>query len=115
MSRITSYTIGLILALILTTAAFSVAFAHIGSAGLFAAGSAVVIILVLAFIQLAVQLDFFLHLGLQKEARWNTAMFVITFSGILIIVSASIWIMYHLNYNMTPTEMLQYIDSQSGL
>ena len=73
------------------------------------------VVLVLAMIQLAVQLIFFLHLGLSKGARWNSVMFVITFSGIAVIVIASIWIMAHLNYNMTPEQMRQYINGQSGL
>ena len=114
MSRIASYTTGLILALILTIAAFAMSYAHSGPA-IVSSAAAVVIILILAFVQLFVQLFFFLHLGLQKEARWNTFMFVATFSGILVIICASIWIMYHLNYNMTPAETNRFIENQSGL
>ena len=64
-------------------------------------------------VQLLVQLVFFLHLGRNKTARWNTLAFGTTFAGILVVVLASVWIMYHLNYNMTPTEQTNYINDQS--
>jgi cytochrome o ubiquinol oxidase operon protein cyoD len=116
MSRIASYTVGLIMALILTSTAFGLAFVHTGALhGVNIMSSVVVpIILVLAFIQLFVQLYFFLHLGLQEEARWNLIMFVITFSSILVVIIASMWIMSHLNYNMTPAEMRKYLSDQSS-
>ncbi len=116
MNRVVSYTAGLVLALVLTLAAFGLVFAHVnGVPGALVSPLLVGVVLVLAMIQLAVQLIFFLHLGLSKGARWNSVMFVITFSGIAVIVIASIWIMAHLNYNMTPEQMRQYINGQSGL
>ena len=75
--------------------------------------AAIVLILALAFIQLGVQLYFFLHLGLQEEARWNTVMFVVTFGAIMLVIVAISWIMYHLDTNMMPKDMLQYIKDQS--
>lgn len=114
MNRVASYTVGLALALILTIAAFSLVFERT-QASLIKQPPAILIpaILVLAMIQLVVQLVFFLHLGQSKESRWNTAMFAFTFTGVLVVVVASIWIMDHLNYNMTPTEINQYVTDQS--
>jgi cytochrome o ubiquinol oxidase operon protein cyoD len=102
--------VGFGLAVVLTLIAFGIAMqAHHGpSSALLIAG-----ILTLAMIQLVIQLIFFLHLGRDVESRWHTALFVFTFSGILLVVLASVWIMYHLNYNMTPMEMNQYIGNQS--
>ncbi len=115
MNRLASYTVGLTLALVLTIAAFSLTFAHT-SASLSALPSRLLIpsILVLAMAQLVIQLVFFLHLGQSKESQWNAFMFCFTFFAVLTVVIASVWIMDHLNYNMTPAEMEQYITSQSG-
>ena len=115
MKRVVAYTVGLLLALALTMEAFGLVFVHLhGGNGALSATILIPAILVLAMVQLAIQLMFFLHLGQGKESRWNTALFSFTFFGILVIVLASVWIMYHLNYNMTPTQVNQYIIDQSG-
>jgi cytochrome o ubiquinol oxidase subunit IV len=62
-------------------------------------------ILVLAVLQLLVQLFFFLHMGQEKKPRWNMVVFLSFIGLILLIVISSIWIMYHLNYNMVPQDM----------
>lgn len=112
--RVVSYSVGLILALALTVAAFSMVFASTYSPGVIPHVLILPAILVLAMVQLVVQLVFFLHLGQSKESRWDTALFAFTFFGIAVVVVASIWIMYHLNYNMTPQEVTKYITDQSG-
>ncbi len=114
MNRVVSYSAGLTLALILTVAAFGLVIAHTNSA--ISVSSPVVIgsILTLALMQLVVQLFFFLHLGQGKDSQWNTLMFNFTFFAIVVVVLASVWIMSHLNYNMTPTEINQYINDQSS-
>lgn len=114
MNRVVSYSVGLLLALVLTLTAFSLAFAH--SYALPAAlpmHFLIPAILTLAMVQLAVQLIFFLHFGQGKDSQWNAALFCFTFFGILVVVLASVWIMYHLNYNMTPSQITQYINNQS--
>ena len=116
MNRVISYTTGLVLALILTATAFSLVIAHAsGHADILPMALLIPTILTLAMVQLATQLIFFLHLGQSKESRWNTVSFCFTFFGILVVVIASIWIMDHLNYNMTPLQETQYIESQSGI
>lgn len=115
MSRVVSYSVGLILALALTVAAFSLVFGHLyATPGVLPAALLIPAILVLAMAQLVVQLVFFLHLGQGKESRWDAALFGFTFFGIAVVVLASIWIMNHLNYNMTPQEMIKYVTDQSG-
>ena len=115
MNRAVSYSVGLVLALVLTLAAFSLVFAHVqGAAGALPTPLLIVAILALAMVQLAVQLIFFLHLGRGKDAQWNTVAFLVTFFGILVVVLASVWIMNHLNYNMTPAQVKQYTTDQSS-
>lgn len=115
MNRVMSYTVGFILAVILTLTAFSLVLAHVYALpAALPTNILIAAILMLAMVQLAVQLVFFLHFGQGKDSRWNTAVFCFTFFGILVVVLASVWIMYHLNYNMTPEQMTKYINDQSS-
>lgn len=54
----------------------------------------------LAFLQMAVQLVCFLHLGSEKSPFWNTVLFIFMLAIMLIVVVGSVWIMYNLNYHM---------------
>ncbi|GAC1414279.1 MAG: cytochrome o ubiquinol oxidase subunit IV [Candidatus Doudnabacteria bacterium] len=74
-----------------------------------------VLILVLAVIQLCTQLAFFLHLGREEKPHWNLNAFIITISLVLIVVVGSLWIMNHLNYNMSPEQIQKYIKSSDAL
>jgi cytochrome o ubiquinol oxidase operon protein cyoD len=109
-----SYIIGFTLSVLLTLAAFSVVlypgFFHMGY------GAIVPAILILAIIQLIVQLVCFMHLASETGPRWKLAVFISTVGIILIVIVGSIWIMNHLNYNMmaSPSEMNAYIQSQDG-
>lgn len=53
-----------------------------------------------AFLQAALQLFCFLHLGSEKSPFWSTVLFVFMLAIMLIVVVGSIWIMYNLNYHM---------------
>lgn len=106
-----SYVIGFVLSLLLTfTAYFAVVNQMLGGWMLIAA------ILGLAFIQLWVQLIFFLHLWQESKPRWNLIIFLSTVFIILILVVGSLWIMNHLNYQMeSPTEVNNYIIKDEGI
>lgn len=110
MNRVISYSVGLVLAMILTIAAFSLVLTHAIASPV----AIIAVILALALVQLAVQLGFFLHLGQGEDSKWNAAQFCFTFGGVIVVVLASVWIMAHLNYNMTPQQVNQYINDQSG-
>lgn len=69
----------------------------------------IVFVLTLAVIQLFVQAYFFLHLGREAKPRWNTVFLLATIGLILIVVIGAIWIINHLNYNMTPQQVDQYV------
>ncbi len=110
-----SYVAGFVLSVVLTLAAYVIVRIHLSS-GSFALPHAVLIpaILGLAVVQLVIQLFFFLHIGKESGPRWNLAVLAATIGLIFIIVVGSIWIMNHLNYNMTPQEINQYLIDQSG-
>ena len=90
-----SYTIGFILSIILTVIPYFVVVNHM----LPVEGIAITV-LVLAVGQLFIQLVFFLHLSRSSEQRWNLITFLFTALILLILVIATIWIMWNLNYNM---------------
>jgi cytochrome o ubiquinol oxidase operon protein cyoD len=102
-----TYIIGFILSLALTLAAYF--------AVLWQVPVTVFVITGLAMVQLVVQMIFFLHVGQGKDRHWNLVVFFSTLSVIFILVAGSIWIMNHLNYNMTPGQMEQYMLKQEGI
>jgi len=107
-----SYILGFILSIILTLAAYiPVEMGSTSHKGVSSQFGITVFILALAFIQLIVQMVFFLHMGNETRPRWKLGVFISFASIILIVVVASIWIMQHLNYNMSLVQfnnLMQY-------
>jgi len=99
-SGLRSYATGLVLALILTFAAFGAVMS--GVLPSFAAAAAIA---ALALVQVVVHLVYFLHMNGSPRQRWNlTALVYAALMG-GILVGGSFWIMYHLNHNMMPMPM----------
>lgn len=101
-----SYAIGLILAILLTNAAFIL----VGSK-LLSGWPLVFALTGLAICQLWVQLRYFLHLGDESRPRWNLLAFLFAAVVICILVFGSLWIMKNLHYNMMP-DMNENIDRE---
>ena len=68
-------------------------------------GPADALILLLAGIQIVVHMVYFLHLNAKSEGGWNMLALVFTIVLVVITLSGSIWIMFHLNSNMLPSMM----------
>lgn len=94
------YILGFIFSIIITMVAYSVVVMHL-LAGIVALGA----ILVLAMVQLFVQLWYFLHLESEEKPYFNTIFFISTFALVFLVIVASIWIMNHLDNNMMPPDM----------
>lgn len=104
--QIRSYILGFIISILLTLAAYFLVQAHIGANTQSITTEFVIYSLfILAVTQLIVQGIFFLHLGREANPHWNLLFFISTIGIVLIVVVGAIWIMHHLNYNMTPLEM----------
>lgn len=90
------YLLGFVAALILSVLAYVVA------TGEFIEDSTLVmgVLLVLAVVQLIVQLFCFLHLGARGQSRDRTITLGFTISMMLVIVIGSLWIMKNLDYRM---------------
>lgn len=104
------YIIGFVLSLVLTLSSYFITTMH-----LFPTDFVIFTILILAIVQLIVQLIFFLHLNKGHEAQWNLFVFLSTVSIVLLIVVGSIWIMTHLNYNMSPQTVDRHIQNEEGI
>lgn len=69
----------------------------------------------LALTQFLVQLIFFLHLGTEPKPRWRLVVFFGMVVMVAILVVGSMWIMYNLNYHMSPSDMNNYLKNQDAL
>ena len=96
-SGLKAYIIGFMASLLLTLGSYFAV-----TEDIFGMTYMVVGVLVLAVIQLIVQLVFFLHLGRESAPRWNIHMLWLFGMVIVIVVIGSLWIMHHLDYNMMP-------------
>lgn len=67
---------------------------------MFGKSSLMVGVILFAVAQLVIQVVFFLHLPVKKKPYWNIVVFVYTLLIVAFLVVGSLWIMYHLNYNM---------------
>jgi len=94
-----SYFIGLIVSLALALIAyFAVAFKVTQGITLH------LLLGLLGLIQAWSFLYYFLDLGNEEKPRWNLGVFLFMVLVTVILVVGSLWIMYHLNYNLMMME-----------
>ena len=94
MSMLRTYTLGFVLSILLTLAAFVIVGDHLRTGHAIPPHYVVVPILVgLALVQLFVQLTFFLHLGEERKPRWSLGMLALALMVVCILVGGTLWIM----------------------
>lgn len=93
-----SYLIGFGLSALLTAAPFWLVMTGAVANAQAAAG----IVIALAFVQIIVHTIFFLHVNTRAEGGWTLMALIFTVVMVAIVISGSLWIMYHLNSNMMP-------------
>ena len=92
------YVTGFVLSVILTAIPFWLVMnGVIASAGMTAA-----VILGFAVVQIVVHMVYFLHMNARSEGGWNMLALIFTVVLVVIVLSGSLWVMYHLNANMMP-------------
>jgi cytochrome o ubiquinol oxidase subunit IV len=92
-----AYLIGFIGSVILTALSFLLVMAHLLS------GYALIgTLCVLAIIQAAVQIRFFLHVGEEPRPRWETGMFFFMLVLLLIVLIGTLWVMFDLHSRVMP-------------
>lgn len=109
------YISGFVLSLAFTLTSFALVEEHVHSGHtVFSHPFLIGTTAVLALAQFFAQLYYFLHLGRERKPRWKLLVLGCMVLVVLIIVVGSIWIMYNLNYRMTPQQMNTYMLDQNG-
>lgn len=106
---ITRYTIGFVLSLLLSLAAYY--YVVLGGSETWL----LPVLGILAITQMVVQLLFFLHLGEEVRPRYRLASFGFMLIILIIVVVGSLWVMVNLNQNMmhmAPNEKTNYMMTQ---
>jgi cytochrome o ubiquinol oxidase subunit IV len=94
-----SYFLGFVLSIILTAIPFWMVMDNVFTSPRVCA----FVILGFAAVQIVVHMIYFLHMNAKSEGGWS--MLALLFTGMLLVImlSGSIWVMYHLNTNMMPS------------
>ena len=94
-----TYAIGFVLSVILTAIPFWMVMDNVFTSPRVCA----FVILGFAAVQIVVHMIYFLHMNAKSEGGWS--MLALLFTGMLLVImlSGSIWVMYHLNTNMMPS------------
>ncbi|WP_374625889.1 cytochrome o ubiquinol oxidase subunit IV [Pandoraea sp.] len=100
-STLRGYATGFILSVVLTAIPF-----WFVMGGVFEkSSSTAIMILFLGAIQIVVHMIYFLHMNGRSEGGWNLLSLIFTIVLVVITLSGSLWVMYHLNQNMMPGMM----------
>jgi cytochrome o ubiquinol oxidase operon protein cyoD len=105
-----SYIVGFLLSLIFTVIPYYLVVQHVVSGNLL-----VTVILGFAFLQMAIQIFFFLHLGRGPKPLYNVGFFVATFGAILVVVVGSVFIMSHLHANMAASDAVKKLAGDEAI
>ena len=68
-------------------------------------GATAAILLGFAAVQIVVHMVYFLHMNAKSEGGWTRLALIFTLVLVVIALSGSLWVMYHLNENMMPASM----------
>lgn len=60
------------------------------------------VVMAFAVVQIVVHMVYFLHMSSRSEGGWSMMALIFTLVLVLIALSGSMWVMYHLNSNMMP-------------
>lgn len=61
-----------------------------------------VVIIAFAAVQVVVHMIYFLHMNTRAEGGWSFMAMGLTLVLVVIVLSGSTWVMYHMNTNMMP-------------
>ncbi|NGY04213.1 cytochrome o ubiquinol oxidase subunit IV [Solimonas terrae] len=92
------YFTGFILSVILTAIPFWIVMGDVFRSP----QTATLVILIFAFAQIFVHMVYFLHMNTSSEGGWNMLALIFTAVLVVITLSGSLWVMYHMNANMMP-------------
>lgn len=61
-----------------------------------------IVILLIGAVQIVVHMIYFLHMNARSEGGWNMLSLMFTLTLVVITLTGSLWVMFHLNSNMMP-------------
>ena len=61
-----------------------------------------IVIMALAAVQIVVHMIYFLHMNTRSEGGWTFMALAFTLTLVVITLTGSIWVMYHMDQNMMP-------------
>lgn len=96
------YVKGFILAVILTAIPFYLVMNNV----ITDRSTAVAVLGLFAIVQVLVHMVYFLHMNARGEGGWTMMALIFTLVLVVITLSGSLWIMYHLNANMMPGHVM---------
>jgi len=96
-----SYAIGFVLSVILTAIPFWMVMGKVFDKS----STTAIVILAFAAVQIVVHMIYFLHMNTRAEGGWSLLALIFTAMLVVIVLSGSLWVMYHLNHNMMPGMM----------
>jgi cytochrome o ubiquinol oxidase operon protein cyoD len=95
------YMTGFVLSVILTAIPFWLVMGNV----LDKPGTTAIVILAFAAVQIVVHMIYFLHLNAHSQGGWNMLALIFTIVLVVITLSGSLWVMFHMNSNMMPASM----------
>lgn len=93
-----TYLIGFVLSVILT----AIPFWLVMSGAIDNKQATAIVIMAFAVVQIVVHMVFFLHMNTASEGGWSMLALIFTMILVVIVLTGSLWVMYHLNANMMP-------------
>jgi cytochrome o ubiquinol oxidase operon protein cyoD len=100
-ATVKGYLTGFILSLILTAIPFWIVMGNVFDKS----STTAFVILAFAAVQIVVHMIYFLHMNAKSEHGWTMLALIFTVVVVVITLSGSLWVMYHMNHNMIPGMM----------
>ena len=94
-----SYMTGFILSVVLT----AIPFWLVMTKAIPSHSATAMVILAFAAVQIVVHMVYFLHMNTRSESGWTMLALIFTVVLVVITLSGSLWVMFHLNHNMMPS------------
>lgn len=92
------YVTGFVLSAILTAIPFWIVMGEVFREP----STAAIVVMVFAVAQIFVHMVYFLHMNARSEGGWTMLAMIFTVVLVIITLSGSLWVMFHLNANMMP-------------
>jgi cytochrome o ubiquinol oxidase operon protein cyoD len=100
-SSLKGYVTGFVLSVVLTAVPFWLVMSKVFDKS----STTAAVILGFAAVQIVVHMIYFLHMNTKSEGGWTLLALIFTVMIVVIALSGSLWVMYHLNHNMMPSSM----------